>query len=946
FKNFEHNINDSTSLPENDLEDIAIDADNNIWLSYRTGICMYNQATHRFTIIKHNNKSLPASSIVFDKKRNCIWAVNAKSYIKINTKTPDPIVTDFIHSETGYSEIYPLLLDSKDRLWIPYGRARYHCITLSSGSQYFYNKKECSPTSVYEDEEHNIWMTTWQRGFRKIIVDDTGHNHIRYEDPFLKIAEDKYDYISQAVTQSKALTGNNILWIAKNTDGILLFDKKQNKFIQQFLHDGNDKNGLATNFNENIYCDPTGIIWICSWHGLTKVNKQEQQFVSKEIPWLNSQLYNCVNGMVADPYEKDVAWMSVGGSGLFKINKNSGEVIDRHFYYYSGNSFTGSDLNYDWRWLNGLTADTENNIWGLTYGGLIKVQKGRVIKIPVYRNDGEYAYPIAITQSEKGFIWAASGRGMARINTNNNSYTFFQDTSITKGSGGLLGDLEQLDKDNLIMGVHNGLRIFNTVTGKFTRLNLPALSKDTINEKAVMALQKIDNKLYIGTFAGVKVYDLQSKQQYFIGKELGINKIDINRLKKDANNNLWIFTSGGLFKYDTNKNTFEKFTTSDGIYNLSEDAIGFFDYNNRFYIGYRMALTHFDPLQVNINTVKVNPVITEVLINGTLLNEAVETFQNNSLQLSHQQNEIIFSYTAPDYTNADKITFQYQLEGYDKEWINAGTRHRATYNNLLPGHYTFKLKAINSSNLPNEKITTFKIYIKAPFWKTWWFNTLSVTLLVAIGYLVYRYRLAQIKKIYEVRSSISRSLHDEVGATLSSINIYSDVARNKTSEPAVQQLIDKVYQASANAMESMSDIVWYVNPKNDLLENLLIRMREYALPLLEAKGINVSFEARENLEELKTTMQQRHHLYLIFKEAVNNALKYADAKNISISIVRESSRLKMQIKDDGKGFVSNNQFSGNGIKNMHSRAADINATLAITSVPQHGTLITLQLTIT
>ena len=189
-------------------------------------------------------------------------------------------------------------------------------------------------------------------------------------------------------------------------------------------------------------------------------------------------------------------------------------------------------------------------------------------------------------------------------------------------------------------------------------------------------------------------------------------------------------------------------------------------------------------------------------------------------------------------------------------------------------------------------------------------------------------------------------LHDEVGATLSSINIYSDVARNKTDDPAVKQLVDKVYTASANAMENMSDIVWYVNPKNDLLQNLLIRMREYALPLLEAKEINVVFEAKENMEELKTTMQQRHHLYLIFKEAINNALKYSDAKNIFILLAKEGNRINMEIRDDGKGFDAGKHFSGNGIQNMQYRASDMKGALNIASTPGNGTLVSLEFIIT
>lgn len=943
FKNFEHSNTDSTSLPENDLEDIAIDKNDNIWLAYNSGLCFYNQATHSFSIIKQNGKLLKSGSILFDKKRNCIWSVNMDGYSQIDGNSHAIRTIRFLIKEGNSTDINPMLLDSGDRLWIPYARSRYHCIHLKTGSQYFHAKR-IEPTSFYEDEEKNIWLCTWQHGFRRIMVKDSTHEHILYGNPFLTVAADAYDFISQGAAQSSILTGDSILWVVQNTGGLLLFNKSSNTFIRHFVHDANDKNGIATDFNEGIYCDPSGIIWLCTWHGLTKVNRQEQQFLSKEIPWLNNTLYNCVAGLADDPYDKDITWMSVNGTGIIKYKKSTGEVLNKFFYYYSGNQFKGKDKNYDWRWTEDFIKDEHDNLWTYTYGGLVKISKGKILQIPIKDPDGNFTYPFAVKQFSKGTLWWAAAKGIARINTTDNSYIFFQDTTIKNDYD--LGDLEQLNDSSLLISNSKGMKVFEIGKKRFSAFKSPFLTKDTANESASMSMEIINNKLYIATLAGLKVMDLATKKTRLIGKEQGIDKISYHRLHQDKNKNLWIYTAGGLYKYDPGKNSFEKFSTSDGIYDLSEDAVNIFNYNNQVYIGYRMAITYFDPMHVNVNSVPVNPVISEVLVTGKTIDQSLALFESNRLQLRYDQNEIVFIYTAPDFTNADKITFQYMLEGYDKNWINAGTGRKATYNNLPPGNYTFKLKAANSSGIWNEKATGFSFHIATPFWKSWWFKTLIFAAVIAAGYLIYRYRLKQIKHIYEVRSNISRSLHDDVGATLSSINIYSDVARTRTNDPAIKQLIDKVYHASANAMENMSDIVWYVNPKNDLFENLLIRMREYALPLLEAKGINVAFEAKENIEDLKTTMQQRHHLYLIFKEAVNNALKYSGARHITIQLSREGDRITMQIADDGKGFNAGNTYSGNGIKNMYFRAKAIEGELRVHSTEGKGSQVILHFPIT
>ena len=416
--------------------------------------------------------------------------------------------------------------------------------------------------------------------------------------------------------------------------------------------------------------------------------------------------------------------------------------------------------------------------------------------------------------------------------------------------------------------------------------------------------------------------------------------MDVNRLIKDKENNLWIFTSHGFYKFNPVKKSLESFNTADGIYDLNDDVVKIFPYQNNLYIGYRMALTSFDPTRVNVNSSLVEPLISEFYVNNNLVSNSNK--DKSPINLDYNENEVRINYTAPDFTNSDKITFSYRLIGQDKDWIKAGKRRTAIYNNLAPGNYKFILKAANSSGIWNEKSTELNFTIKTPFWKTIWFQFAITAMLIFLVYLFYKSRLQQIKKIYEVRANISRSLHDDVGATLSSINIYSDVARNKTDDEFVKSLIDKVFNSSANAMENMSDIVWYVNPKNDLLENLLIRMHEYAIPLLEAKNIQIVFEEQENIKFLKTSMKERQHLYLIVKEAVNNCLKYAEAKNLIIRFQTQQKILVMEIKDDGNGFNANNTNSGNGIKNMYSRAKELKGILHIESHPGEGCKVTLK----
>ncbi len=195
----------------------------------------------------------------------------------------------------------------------------------------------------------------------------------------------------------------------------------------------------------------------------------------------------------------------------------------------------------------------------------------------------------------------------------------------------------------------------------------------------------------------------------------------------------------------------------------------------------------------------------------------------------------------------------------------------------------------------------------------------------------------------KVRADIARDLHDEMGSTLTSINIMSKLALQQTGTDAINTNLQKIKNYSGDMMESMSDIVWAINPLNDSMDRMILRMRELAEELLEPARINYSFLEEGRVQALKLDVNQRKELYLIFKEAVNNAVKYSGAAELSILLKEEQGALHMLIKDQGTGFDINKNNSGSGIQNMRSRAGRINAGLKINSAVGHGTSVSIHL---
>jgi two-component system sensor histidine kinase UhpB len=220
----------------------------------------------------------------------------------------------------------------------------------------------------------------------------------------------------------------------------------------------------------------------------------------------------------------------------------------------------------------------------------------------------------------------------------------------------------------------------------------------------------------------------------------------------------------------------------------------------------------------------------------------------------------------------------------------------------------------------------------------------GIILFALLSFLVYNnYRTRQKLKLQTLRNKIASDLHDDVGSTLSSISIFSEIAKEQSKE--VIPLLDTIGESSRKMLDAMADIVWTINPENDQFEKIILRMRSFAYELLGAKGIDFEFVVDEDVNALKLPMDVRKNLYLIFKEATNNMVKYAGASKAMFAIKGEKDYLSMMIRDNGNGFDINKSTEGNGIRNMKKRAVEIGARFIIDSAPGSGTTIQLNIAV-
>ncbi|MGZ8525613.1 MAG: triple tyrosine motif-containing protein, partial [Chitinophagaceae bacterium] len=542
--------------------------------------------------------------------------------------------------------------------------------------------------------------------------------------------------------------------------------------------------------------------------------------------------------------------------------------------------------------------DESGRLWlGTVNGKLYSIHNDSLqnIELP----GGVTDYIDAIYKDINDFLWIGyRGYGIMKFKLKGISAEFVKDYSAKTGFNDLRIRCSQADKKgNILFGTRtNGLFIFSTgIDEKYWHVNTSnGLSANWVKS---ICFDKQEN-IYLATNRGVNVINEKNYTSPTI-RRLNISGDDTEKptnFVMDENDTIWISTDDGITKYI--------------------------------------------PARDAADTAKPQVYLTNFTINGKP-DSAFTPYstRHDSYRLSHNNNIIEFEFSGVNLKEKG-ISYIYMLEGQDKNWSNITDRNFISYN-LQPGKYTFKVLAINNDGTRSLSPATLSFSIASPFWKTWWFVFFCVASVFAIAYAIYRYRLNQVLKLEKLRSRISSDLHDDIGSTLSSISILSEVAIQENDKRQSIEMVKEIKESSISLMEKMDDIIWSVNPKNDSLENLMIRIKRFASHLFEAKDIDYSITIDDSIRDISLSMEYRQHIYLILKEAINNIVKYAECTEASIQIKKGTGVLKISITDNGKGFSPALLHPGNGLLNMKERAGLINAELKIISVPGEGTKISL-----
>lgn len=453
--------------------------------------------------------------------------------------------------------------------------------------------------------------------------------------------------------------------------------------------------------------------------------------------------------------------------------------------------------------------------------------------------------------------------------------------------------------------------------------------------------ESVNGTLYLGTWAGgFARFDRQSDSFTWYTEVDGLPSNYVKAILPDARGRIWIATEHGLARFDPKTASFRTYTVEDGLQsNFFWSGSGCRGKDGKLYFGGTNGFNEFHPDSISENMNIPPVVITSVRV----LDKPVPIpagGDDRTIELTYEADFFSFEFVALDYTFPGRNQYAYMLEGFDRDWVKSGTRRYAAYTHLDPGRYVFRVRGSNNDGIWNETGTALAIVIAPPYWMTWWFRSLAVLVLAAALYGVYRYRMSRLLEIEQMRGRIAADLHDDVGSELGHIALASQLLARKVSLPEREQhQLFSIGASALHASEMMREVVWFMNPTNDSLRNVILKMRSLADAQLN--GLDVAFDAP--LEDLSDGMdpEVKRNIVLMYKEILHNIAKHARATKVSVRVQVHSHRLQITISDNGVGFEPAAPFHGNGLKNLRSRATHIRGDLSIASAAGKGTTVDL-----
>lgn len=495
---------------------------------------------------------------------------------------------------------------------------------------------------------------------------------------------------------------------------------------------------------------------------------------------------------------------------------------------------------------------------------------------------------------------------------------------------------------NVWVGFNTGLARFRD--GAFTFFN----AQDGLPPGGVVDIYTDhEGRLWLASSRGglVRVDDPDAARPAFTSytTEQGLSGNVTLAVAEDPYGRIYVGTGRGLDRLDPETGRVKHYTTADGLAGGKIFTI-FRDRDGYLWVGTSQGVSRFLP-EPEQQTAPPPVLLTGLSLAGAQQNvSALGETETRLPDLPAGANQLQIDFVGLGFAPGESLRYQYMLEGADRGWGAPTTQRAVNFSNLAPGRYRFLVRAVNADGVASASPAAVTFRILPPLWIRWWFLTLALLAAAGVVYALYRYRVARILEVADMRTRIATDLHDDIGANLTRIAILSEVAKRQYGNGGEQRQnpLASIADIARESVASMGDIVWAINPERDSLRDLTRRMRQHAEEVFTLRDIELEFDAPGPEQNLRLGAGVRRDLLLIFKEAVNNAARHAGCSRARIDFRADEAGLSLTVSDDGAGFDPAGVGEGHGLTSMRQRARKLKGALEIETAAGGGTTVRLR----
>lgn len=973
FLVYRHDPQDSSSLSDNYVTALLVTRDGTLWAGTRGGgLNRFIPRTAQFTHYRHDPLNVRTISndevrCIYEDRAGALWVGTTGGLCRYDAATDR--FKRFTH-EPGNSRSIPpglvqcLFEDKSGLFWVgllgTLGTLDRSTGEFTRGGLGFH---DILTNQISQDSVGNIWA-----GLQNSTYIRQGTRWIQSRD----LMHTSTPHAVRVILKGR----NGTMWFGADA-GLNRYDIR-NRRLTTFLHDPLNPLSISGNSVNALFEDKEGILWVGTFDGINKY--APAQFKFRHLKWGDTQssngAWNKVRGFSEDKH--GMIWVATQ-SGLATFDRRSDKLtrISTDAWYSAENN-----LRLLWSL---LVAEGPNGqaLWVGTNGqGLINMSLGnpgapsfsKFLPEPGNPRSLSGPSPVALCETRDGTLWAGTlWEGLNRFNKKTRTFDrFVNDPSNPHSiSGNEIWTLCEGADDALWVGTGGeGLNKLDRRTGEFMRYRHdPADSLSLSDDKVTAVVAGSQDILWVGTYTGLNKFDTRNGVFRHFTTRDGLPDNVVYAIVDDRAGNLWLSTNNGLSRFTIAQETFRNFDAGDGLQsNEFNHGAAFRCRDGEILFGGVDGFNIFSPSGL----VEDNNVPAVVLTDFKVFNKSVDpspTEQRltthitsaDAIHLSYRDAVLSFEFASLEFTNPLKNRYAYRMEGFDKDWVSAGSKREATYTNLDPGTYVFRVKAANSDGVWNEAGTSILLTITPPLWQTWWFRCLAVLALLSTALVVYRRRVRDLEFRQATqqefarrligsqeaeRKRVSAELHDSIGQDL--LVIKNKLLLGLQSQDGGDERTDDFREAIdyvSNSLKHVREISRNLRPVQ--LDQIGLTAALESLVETVAESSHISADVKVDKLDNLLSKEGEINIFRIVQESLNNILKHSNASAVRVEMKKSGRGLSVTVEDNGRGMDTSVGAAprGLGLSSMEERARILGGDLQIESTPGKGTRVRLSIPI-